>query len=179
MRENVYLPMRRVRRGAEEIVEEAMKEKLPCGHELEKIAYHCEPCCDEVSSKLESESLRLEICQKALRDAELQIESFKRRLNQAVNSRCSCGGMGPGACGCDYCALYHFVLGNTVSEAHGCGDSSSCPECAKKRLCSGGECRLEEGHEGDHHLNLRRRCICPNGTRTAIAHVNGCPAGGG
>lgn len=24
-----------------------------------------------------------------------------------------------------------------------------------------------------------KRCICPNGTRTIIAHVNGCPAGGG
>lgn len=24
-----------------------------------------------------------------------------------------------------------------------------------------------------------RKCVCPNGTRTAIAHVNGCPAGGG
>lgn len=52
-------------------------------------------------------------------------------------------------------------------------------EKAEKRLCSGGQCKFEEGHDGDHVVNLRRRCICPNGTRTAIAHVNGCPAGGG
>ncbi len=114
------------------------------------------------------------------KESELQVESFKKRLHQAVHSRCSCGGMGPGACGCDYCALYHFVLGNTVSEAHGCSDSSSCPECAKNRdggyimhqmacpflrgelRCTCQPIKVTEKRKGDTYPNCKEPGCCGN-----------------
>lgn len=55
---------------------------------------------------------------------ELQIQSFERRLSEAVNSRCSCGGAGPGE-GCDWCNLYHHVKGTVKRE----GVPTKCPRC--------------------------------------------------
>jgi len=57
----------------------------------------------------------VEIALKAQASAVLHVKALERRLSEAVNSRCSCGGAGPGE-GCDWCNLYHHVKGTKKKE---------------------------------------------------------------
>jgi hypothetical protein len=70
-------------------------------------------CDAKESAQVERDAARTE-CQLAIcraQNAELQVSAFERRLSEAVNARCSCGGAGPGE-GCDWCNLYHHVKGS-------------------------------------------------------------------
>jgi len=81
----------------------------------------------------------------ALAKSDLQIKSFERRLSEAVNARCSCGGAGPGE-GCDWCDLYHHVKGAEKQKQETCIDCGKlitsgniCMPCVRVRYPSGGD----------------------------------------
>lgn len=59
-----------------------------------------------------------------------------------------------------YCVKCGIPVENTA-HVYGCDGPGDCanpaPFQVAKKLCNGGTCKLEEGHEGDHIFNLKRR----------------------